>query len=79
MQVADDELPCSTMFVLRWVDYSSKYGLGFLLSDERTAGVHFNDRSVMVYKDGSPKFYYLNYPSKLLREFEFGKLDQIAD
>lgn len=36
-----------SVFVLRWVDYSSKYGLGFMLSDNST-GVHFNDGSKII-------------------------------
>jgi cell cycle serine/threonine-protein kinase CDC5/MSD2 len=32
----------SGIYVSKWVDYSTKYGLGYLLSDG-TAGVVFND------------------------------------
>lgn len=34
-------------FVRKWVDYSSKYGLGYLLSD-RSTGIFFNDRTKTV-------------------------------
>lgn len=34
------------VFVKKWVDYSSKFGLGFLLSDG-TTGVCFNDKTVL--------------------------------
>lgn len=34
-------------FVKKWVDYSSKYGLGYLLSD-RSTGIYFNDRTKTV-------------------------------
>ena len=37
----------STIFVKKWVDYSSKYGLGYLLSDGST-GIYFNDSSKIV-------------------------------
>ena len=33
--------------VAKWVDYSSKYGFGYLLSDDRV-GVLFNDDSIML-------------------------------
>lgn len=36
-----------TTFVKKWVDYSSKYGLGYLLSD-RSTGIYFNDSSKIV-------------------------------
>lgn len=35
------------IFVKKWVDYSSKYGLGYLLSNG-SAGVFFNDCTKMV-------------------------------
>ncbi len=37
----------SEIFVKKWVDYSSKYGLGYLLSNGST-GVYFNDSTKMV-------------------------------
>ncbi len=36
-----------THFVKKWVDYSSKYGLGYLLSNKST-GIYFNDCSKIV-------------------------------
>jgi len=33
--------------VKKWVDYSSKYGLGYTLSNG-TCGVYFNDNSKML-------------------------------
>ena len=38
------------VYVKKWVDYSSKYGLGYLLSDGST-GIYFNDSSKMVLDD----------------------------
>jgi hypothetical protein len=35
------------VYVERWVDYSSKYGLGYLLSNT-TVGVYFNDNSKII-------------------------------
>lgn len=37
-----DEPEAPKIFVTRWVDYSAKYGFGFLLSDG-TTGILFND------------------------------------
>jgi polo-like kinase 1 len=41
---------CHGVYVKKWVDYSSKYGLGYLLSDG-TTGIHFNDSTKMVLDD----------------------------
>ena len=35
------------IFVQKWVDYTSKYGLGYLMSNQ-TVGVYFNDNSKMI-------------------------------
>lgn len=44
------------LFVLRWVDYSDKYGFGYQLSDD-SIGVSFNDLSkVILYPDGNMTF-----------------------
>jgi hypothetical protein len=37
----------TTVYVKKWVDYSSKYGLGYLLSDG-TTGIYFNDSTKMM-------------------------------
>ena len=34
------------VFVEKWTDYSSKYGIGFKMSDT-TIGVYFNDRTIL--------------------------------
>jgi len=36
------------LWVAKWVDYSSKYGVGYMLSDG-TVGIYFNDATKMVY------------------------------
>lgn len=42
----------SEIHVKKWVDYSTKYGLGYLLSDGST-GVYFNDSTkIIIEKDG---------------------------
>ena len=37
----------SEIHVKKWVDYSTKYGLGYLLSDGST-GVYFNDSTKII-------------------------------
>lgn len=51
------------MFVNKWVDYSNKYGIGYLLSNGNT-GVHFNDRSVMVIHKKGPSVEHVPRPSQ---------------
>ena len=45
------------VWVTKWVDYSSKYGLGYLLSD-LSAGVFFNDSTKVVAESSGTQFYY---------------------
>ena len=45
------------MWVHRWIDYSSKYGLGYLLA-EGSAGVFFNDSTKIVAEPNAPYFFY---------------------
>ena len=47
----------NTVWVTKWVDYSTKYGLGYLLSDH-SAGVFFNDSTKIVAEDKGNCFYY---------------------
>jgi len=54
--VAGDEV-----YVKKWVDYSSKYGLGYLLSNG-CSGVFFNDYTKIVY---DPKKEYFEYLERL--------------
>lgn len=41
------------IFIKKWVDYSSKYGVGFLLSDGKTSGLYCKDDTVICAKDDS--------------------------
>lgn len=57
----DDEIEVPSLspmlFVVRWVDYSDKYGFGYQLSDD-SIGVSFNDRTKVIhYPDGSVTFF----------------------
>ncbi|KAJ3742544.1 kinase-like domain-containing protein [Lentinula detonsa] len=40
-------LPEENVFIVSWVDYCNKYGMGYALTDG-SVGVHFNDSSSMV-------------------------------
>jgi len=47
----------SEVYVKKWVDYSSKYGMGYLLSNDST-GVYYNDSTKLIL---DPKSTYLEY------------------
>ena len=44
------------VFLKRWVDYSSKYGLGFLMSDH-TVGVYFNDKTIIATEQDNTTYF----------------------
>jgi polo-like kinase 1 len=48
----------SEVWVKKWVDYSSKYGIGYILSNG-SAGVFFNDSTKILIEPGSSYFYYM--------------------
>ena len=43
----DAELPDPKVFIVSWVDYCNKYGMGYALTDG-SVGVHFNDSTTIV-------------------------------
>ncbi len=47
----------SEVYVKKWVDYSTKYGLGYLLSNNST-GVYYNDSTKLIL---DPKTTYVEY------------------
>jgi len=47
---------CHGVYVKKWVDYSSKYGLGYLLSNGYT-GIYFNDSTKMVLDETGQYFF----------------------
>jgi hypothetical protein len=59
----------SQLWVTKWVDYTSKYGLGFLLNNG-SAGVYFNDSSKIVLSVNGSNFEYYerNRKSKEAKE-----------
>lgn len=40
-------LPEERVFIVSWVDYCNKYGMGYALTDG-SVGVHFNDSTSLV-------------------------------
>jgi len=46
------------VFVKKWIDYSDKYGIGYLLSNGMY-GVYFNDTSNIVMGGNASKIYYI--------------------
>lgn len=48
----------SKIWVRKWVDYSSKYGLGYILSNG-AAGVFFNDSTKIILDIKGQKFNYI--------------------
>ena len=53
-----NNLPGADIWVKKWVDYSSKYGLGYLLSNGYT-GVFFNDSSKIILNSQNWTFNYI--------------------
>ena len=45
------------IYVKKWVDYSSKYGLGYLLSNG-SSGVFFNDSTKIILEPSKKYFEY---------------------
>ena len=41
------QLPDEKVFIVSWVDYCNKYGMGYALTDG-SVGVHFNDSTSLV-------------------------------
>ena len=53
----DQSVAGPSCWVKKWVDYSSKYGLGYLLSNQAT-GVFFNDSTKIIIDPNGHTFYY---------------------
>ena len=43
----DEDLPEAKVFIVSWVDYCNKYGMGYALTDG-SVGVYFNDSTSIV-------------------------------
>jgi hypothetical protein len=51
------------LWVTKWVDYTSKYGLGYLLNDG-SSGVYFNDSSKIILAVNGDNFEYMERTSR---------------
>ena len=56
--IPDSNLKGPDTWVKKWVDYSSKYGLGYLLSN-KYSGVFFNDSSKIILNPDTKQFFYI--------------------
>jgi polo-like kinase 1 len=65
--MGDDSRTELDAFVSKWVDYSTKYGLGYLLSDG-TSGVLFNDSTRMTLSPNANKIEYMEKKPEQKRE-----------
>lgn len=54
--------PATFVYVRKWIDYSSKYGIGYSLTNG-SCGVYFNDSSKML-AYSQDQFYYIDKVSK---------------
>ena len=57
-------LPSPDVWVTQWVDYSAKYGLGYLMSNG-SVGVYFNDSSKIVMASDGEHFEYIERTRRL--------------
>ncbi|GJE85129.1 Pkinase-domain-containing protein [Phanerochaete sordida] len=55
----DAELPDPKVFIVSWVDYCNKYGMGYALTDG-SVGVHFNDSTTIVLSADKIHFDYIS-------------------
>ncbi|RXW18558.1 hypothetical protein EST38_g7293 [Candolleomyces aberdarensis] len=56
--VEEDEIPDEKVFIVSWVDYCNKYGMGYALTDG-SVGVHFNDSTSLVLSGDKQHFDYI--------------------
>ena len=64
----------SNVHDIKWVDYSSKYGFGYLLNKGHVA-VYFNDSTIIIYKPNGTNFFYIEENTKekgiIVKEHKF--------
>ena len=64
----------SNVHDIKWVDYSSKYGFGYLLNNGHV-GVYFNDSTIIIYKPNGTNFFYIKENTKekgiIVKEHKF--------
>ncbi|KAF8122144.1 kinase-like domain-containing protein [Boletus edulis] len=52
-------LPDERVFIVSWVDYCNKYGMGYALTDG-SVGVHFNDTTTLILAADKHRFDYIS-------------------
>ncbi|KAG2008894.1 AGC/Akt protein kinase [Coprinopsis cinerea AmutBmut pab1-1] len=57
--LGDQPLPEERVFIVSWVDYCNKYGMGYALTDG-SVGVHFNDSTSLVLSADKNHFDYIS-------------------
>ncbi|KAF8882459.1 kinase-like domain-containing protein [Infundibulicybe gibba] len=62
-------LPNERVFIVSWVDYCNKYGMGYALTDG-SVGVHFNDSTTLVLSPDKQKSHHI-YMDRLYGEYEY--------
>ncbi|KAI0039012.1 Pkinase-domain-containing protein [Auriscalpium vulgare] len=55
----DEHLPEEKVFIVSWVDYCNKYGMGYALTDG-SVGVHFNDSTSIILSADKQHFDYIS-------------------
>lgn len=55
----DSNLPNERVFIVSWVDYCNKYGMGYALTDG-SVGVHFNDSTTIILAADKHHFDYIS-------------------
>jgi cell cycle serine/threonine-protein kinase CDC5/MSD2 len=60
----DINIPDERVFIVSWVDYCNKYGMGYALTDG-SVGVHFNDSTTLVLSPDKKCVLFLLYISEL--------------
>ncbi|KAH9923446.1 Pkinase-domain-containing protein [Epithele typhae] len=55
----EEALPVPKVFIVSWVDYCNKYGMGYALTDG-SVGVHFNDSTTLVLSADKQHFDYIS-------------------
>ncbi|KAI0765944.1 Pkinase-domain-containing protein [Trametes elegans] len=59
----DADLPTPKVFIVSWVDYCNKYGMGYALTNG-SIGVHFNDSTTIVLAPNKHHFDYMTSRQK---------------
>ncbi|CAG9334258.1 unnamed protein product [Blepharisma stoltei] len=59
----DKNIDKSQIYVEKWIDYSSKFGVGYILSNG-CSGVYFNDETKILTQPNSQSFYYIETTEK---------------